>query len=278
MEFDRQFDEFDPMIGDVPNQPFLRLPLIALRARILLNKRTRDEIMYAAQNIDWIIEEHSRQKKEAADTQEEGDHHYSWFRHPYPLPQNFSKLDLMREHIHWYVLEDDHEFQNGQAFEYFAVLALWLVADIIKLLNKKNEEANNLLLASNLALEAMDAACYAEYLGDTVAQDKEVEVLRLQLHNSAQQTEAIAEIKATQRISLAAFKAAKKRHEPRDKVRDLAKTLYLKNTWKSTLQASKFIFPQVQEYSREVGLNLTDERGRQTVYEWLLEIHKQEIT
>lgn len=276
MEFDHQFDEFDPLTGDVPNQPFSRLPLIALRARILLNNRTHDEIMCAAQNLDWLIEEHSRQKKEAADTQEEGDHHNILVRETYPPPQNYSKLDVMRECIHWYALEDDREFQNGQAFEYFAVLALWLVADTIKFLTQKHEEANYLLLAGNLALEAMDTVCYAEYLGDAVAQDKEVKVLRIQLHDSDQLTETIAEIKATQRISLAAFKAAKKRHEPRDKVRDLAKNLYLKNTWKSTLQASKIIFPQVQEYSREVGLNLTDERGRQTVYEWLLEIHKQE--
>ncbi len=49
-----------------------------------------------------------------------------------PTPENTTALEALKEAIGNYVLDDDAEFPRGHEFEYFAVLALWLVADAIK--------------------------------------------------------------------------------------------------------------------------------------------------
>lgn len=63
MGFFRQFDEFDPLTGAAPDHPFSHLPSIASRARRLLKNRTRDEIVSAAHNADFFIEEYFSSEK-----------------------------------------------------------------------------------------------------------------------------------------------------------------------------------------------------------------------
>ena len=51
MGFFGQFDKFDPLTGCPPDHPFSSLPTIASRARVLLNGRTRDQIISAARPL-----------------------------------------------------------------------------------------------------------------------------------------------------------------------------------------------------------------------------------
>lgn len=293
----RQFDEFDPLTGAIPDHPFSHLPSIVSRARRLLKNRTRDEIVSAAHSADFFIEVYFNNEKDDYIRRllERGGWELGYL--PYesrneagvrklldnwpaeaddpppdiPTPENTSELDALKEGIGNYVLDDDAEFPNGREFEYFAVLALWLAADTVhwlkwtsdpKALTNGLHEAfapmslgvfpeltaaiNNSLqegrdhipelvgslqtamrfykeigvtdtsisfsLAGSSALSAMDAVCYAEHLHATETQAEELAGLRLQFHQVAQKTDTLAEEKAKQRVSLAASKAAIKRH------------------------------------------------------------------
>lgn len=293
MGFHRQFDEFDPLRGVAPAYPFSHLPSIVERARRLLKNRTRDEIVSAARNADFFIDEYFRSEKDdyirqlldrggwelrylpyesrdEAGVRELLDNWPSEADDPppdIPTPENTSELAALNECIGHYALDDDAEFPKGREFEYFAVLALWLVADAMDWLkwtsdpkaltnalhatlapmplgafpltaaiNNTLQESRDripalvelaqtifkeigltdtsirLSSAGSSALSAMDAVCYAEHLHATEAQAEELANLRLQFHQVAQKTDTLAEEKAKQKVSLAASKAAIKRH------------------------------------------------------------------
>ena len=67
---------------------------------------------------------------------------------------------------------------------------------------------------------------------------------------------------------------AQKRREPTTQLKQLALDLYAGKEWKSVRQATKSIYPQLVEKSKEIGFRFSDDRGFQTVYEWLLEANK----
>jgi len=294
MGFHRQFDEFDPLNGVVPAFPFSNLPSIVERARRLLKNRTRDEIVNAACSIDFFIEEYFRNEKDDfiqrlldsggwelgylpyesrndAGVRELLDNWPSEIDDPppeIPSPENTSEIDALKECIGRYSLDDDPEFPKGREYEYFAVLALWLVTDAMHWLKWTSDPTamtsalhkafsplppgvfpeltgtiNNRLHqsrdhipefvdsyqnfmrayglsdtsvqfsnAGTSAVCAMDAVCYAEQLRATETLSEELENLRLQFHQVAQKTNALAEEKAKKKVSVAARKAAIKRH------------------------------------------------------------------
>lgn len=161
MGFFRQFEEFDPLAGAAPDHPYSQLPSIVARARKLLKNRTREEIASAARNADFFIDEYFSSEKAnyIRRTLERGGWELGYL--PYesrneagvrelldnwpseadnpppdiPTPENTSELDALKECIGGYALDDDVDFPNGREFEYFAVLALWLVADALHWLN-----------------------------------------------------------------------------------------------------------------------------------------------
>lgn len=297
MGYYRQFDKFDPLTGIAPDYPFSHLQSIVTRARKLLKNRTRGEIVSAAQTADWFIDEYFKSEKDdcirrlldrggweleylpEAQRNEAGirwllDNWPSEADDPpphIPSPENTSELDALKDCIGWYELDDDVEFQKGREFEYFAVLALWLVVDAMECLkwssDKKsltralndafaptlpdafpeiNETINNALLeskksipdvveayqsamqaakviglsdtsinfslAGEAALEAMDAVCYAEHLYAVEVKTEEIAMLRNELNIAGQKSDALAEEKMKQKISLNASNAAIKRH------------------------------------------------------------------
>ncbi|MDE2309982.1 MAG: hypothetical protein KGL01_04035 [Betaproteobacteria bacterium] len=300
MGYYKQFDEFDPLTGVAPDHPFSHLQSIVTRARQLLKNRTRDEIVSAAHNADWFIDEYFKSEKDdyirrlldrggweleylpEAQRNKEGirwllDNWPSEADDPpphIPTPENTSELDALKECIGWYVLDDDAEFQKGREFEYFAVLALWLVADAMECLKWSSDQKSfaralndafalmppsafpeiqqmreainndlleskkgipdvveayqsvmqatkamglsdtsiNLSLAGGAALEAMDAVCYAEHLCAVEMQTEEIAMLRNELNIAGQKSDALAEEKMKQKISLNASNAAIKRH------------------------------------------------------------------
>lgn len=156
MSFYKQFDEFDPLEGVAPSSPFSHLPDIVERARRLLKNRTREEIISAARSIDFFIEEYfvisksdyiqhlldtggyelgylAYEDRTEAGVRELLDNWPSWIEDSppdIPTSENTSELEALVECIGNYKL-DDTDFPDSQEFEYFAVLALWLVADAI---------------------------------------------------------------------------------------------------------------------------------------------------
>jgi len=175
MGFFRQFDDFDPLTGKPPAYPFSLLPSIAERARKLLAGRTRDQIISAAGTADWLIDDfiESTQSDIVRRVIERGSWELGYLREEerneagvrqllenwpseaddpapyYPTPDNTSEIDALRECIGTYALEDDSDFPNGRESEYFAVLALWKLADAINWLQwdrvKVIEEAATIL-------------------------------------------------------------------------------------------------------------------------------------
>jgi len=157
MGFFRQFDDFDPLTGQPPGYPFSLLPSIVTRARALLPGRTRDQIINAAHIADWLIDEliESTQSDIVRRVIERGSWELGYLPEAerneagvrqlfenwpseaddpaphYPTADNTSEIDALRECMGTYALDDDSDFPKGRESEYFAVLALWKIADAI---------------------------------------------------------------------------------------------------------------------------------------------------
>ena len=215
---------------------------------------------------------------------------------------NTSELTALKECIGGYSLDDDADFPKGSEFEYFAALAWWLVGEcLIALPLKRTNDFSTLSIAQQTriefkevndkfcesvspgiliaragekALEAMDAICYAEHLHAIEEQTEELAKLRIDLHQASKNSDTIAEEKSKKKISLAASKAAIKRHEKSAELKNIAITLYLTKPWPSVRQASKNIYPKLVEPGKIIGFVFSPDRGEQTVYEWLLKASK----
>lgn len=276
MSFYRQFDEFDPLVGQPPEYPFQLLPSIAARARSLLTGWTRDQVISAANIADWMIEQSFKDMQSTIirgiiergswelGYLQENDRNEAGVRRiledwpsdaddsppHFPTPENTSEVDVLRDCIGGYTFEDDSDFPNGQEWEYFAVLSLWKIADAIEWLkwdrNRVIEDAVTVLTelykfpstglvveghgdkeavraeltkamsvldtprlghtddgfrisaAGNSALEAMDAVTYAEHLKAAWEMQRD--------------RDQFTEKKVQERVSIAASRAAIKRH------------------------------------------------------------------
>ena len=141
-------DEFYILTETTPSYPFPQLPDIVSRSKYLLKKRSRKEILSAANTIDWFVEEYFYQCKEECiqdilinpkssnnwvlrylpceGITEEGIRNVLDNFSPPPCisSDNTTELTALRECIGRYSLDDDEDFPNGREFEYFAVLAL----------------------------------------------------------------------------------------------------------------------------------------------------------
>ncbi len=216
---------------------------------------------------------------------------------------NTSELTALTECIKGYSLDDDVDFPNGCEFEYFAALALRLVGKtIMELPSKRRDNFSKLstaqqnmiefkvsldkftesispgvavAMAGEHALDAMGAVYYAEHLRTIEEQNEKLMELQIELHQTSQNIDTIAEEKLKKKISLAASNAAIKRHAKSAKLKNRAVELYLTKTWPSVRQASKNIFPQLVELGDEIDFVFSPERGEQTVYEWLLAANKE---
>jgi len=261
MSFFRQFKNFDPVTGEVPDYPFSLMPVIAARSRRLLKGRTRDQIVSAAGTADWMIGEYFRDTKEEYIGEAlRRQLHPVWNMLPkdqrteaslrqlldspshgddgppnLPTRENTSELEALKESIDWYLLDNDEDFPSARAFEFFAVFALWQLADAFTSLEyslrkgtgfpdldriieslppeaTKDDLLTNYSRSGKYALAAMDAVCWAEHLHADDARISELLRLRLELRVLSERSEQRAEAIAHERISLKASKAAIARH------------------------------------------------------------------
>lgn len=166
MGYYRQFEILDPLAGNVPGHPISSLPTIARRARLLLDGRTKDQVIAAAHNIDWFIERHFESEEDdyvhstlsrdgwelsllpESRRNDEGLRQLikNWpsdvdGRRPnIATSENTSDLEALKSCISWYSIEDAVEFPNGKEFEHFAVLALWKVGDAVDYLGRTEDQ------------------------------------------------------------------------------------------------------------------------------------------
>lgn len=213
------------MADDLPN--LYRLEDIARRARTLLHARrsASAELEQAAQNIEMFL-----------------DHFYDEAANAYNDPEfsrgSISDARALQQIIDAYDLESDPDFPGGQAYEYFAVLALSHALDAALYLNgsraedfipleswgeggeSKKEKIREIFhsrefqhrRAADRALEAMEALCVAEQikaLKDIVSErDNAVASLRDALAHA----DDLVEMKAKQKISELASRNGSKAH------------------------------------------------------------------
>jgi len=70
-------------------------------------------------------------------------------------------------------------------------------------------------------------------------------------------------------------RGANAKHAPNRALKEETIKLYKNGNYKSMLNASKMIFPRIQEYADEQGITkLSTDSGRDTVYRWIREYKK----
>ena len=159
MGFYRQFEIFDPLTGRAPDYPFRSLSSIVEQARAFLVGRTHSELYEAARIVDWLIDEYfsdaargyarhliendapalrelppdERTEEAVIDLLND-----LCFRDEAPPdlanPDNTSEVDALRESLKSRSVATE-DFPHAEDYEYFSVLALWLIGDSIEALN-----------------------------------------------------------------------------------------------------------------------------------------------
>jgi len=238
MFYFNQFEIFDPVAGDVPEHPFSYLPEIAGRARALLRLRTKDQIVIAAKMINGKVEDYFRDAKDSeiyrmqseldvgsdefqaffewdGETKDNGRWRFKDHMEDeldIPTADNTSELDALKAIVEkrddcFFLPKGAHlpereKFPEGEDFELFAVLSLWLLADALKFLNKTEV---GLSIAGGYAIKAMDSVCYGEHLRED---DKTVSMLGAAFERSLESQKTELEAAAGRSASEAAATAA----------------------------------------------------------------------
>jgi hypothetical protein len=279
MFFHSQFEDFNPISGDVPNYPFNYLPEIAYRARSLLQYRTHEQIILIAKRINSEVERYFSDLKENAISElkmkldpedEEFGRFFDWDggsrdngrwlfiegmedELDIPTEKNTSEVDALKTIIEnrdscFFLPEgapepEPDEYPEGKDYEFFAVLSLWQLADAI---NQPIRSAHSLSIQGEYAIKAMDSVCYAEHLREAawlVSYTKKNANIELAKALRNQKTELL-EIEAKEK-SERSKDLNKKRHE-----KDYAAKEMVINEWKKEPSA----FPSVEK----AGLHFAD--------------------
>lgn len=221
MTSDTQFEEFDPKYGQIPSQPFSHLEEIARRARLILEGKTAEQIQTAARKIDSEIEAYFIDLKDDAveklrsevDGTDSFEDYFEWdggtlangyyiFRDEMdadldiPTAENSSEVDALKTIIEardgyrppydGSPTPNPEHWPEGRTHELFAVLALKLLFYSMRWTgHAKGPE--DLSIAGAFALDAMDAACFAEHLYETEWQQR---IYRKQLTDTSANLDA----------------------------------------------------------------------------------------
>jgi hypothetical protein len=279
MGYWRQFDDFDPKKGLAPHSPFRDLQGVVNRAQKILSHRTADEIYAAAQLIDWIIEDffendinrfiqaqiqdHGWARPYLLDAMERGENilifaaeELSEFAGQHDSLDFYcdihtSQVEALKKCIDMYDIVDE-DFRDATQGECFAVLALWLIADCIRWLERPTgagvspelyTTSANYSLAANASMEAMDAVSHAELLQQLHKSEARIQDIKLKFEQEIADTEEKNERKLAQRRSEQARMAAAKRHEENSSIKQDAITHYElhKHQYKSNEDAARHI-------------------------------------
>jgi len=203
MGYWNQFDNFDPLTGQVSYWPFSNSSGIVWRARNLLRKRSSEQIKQLASFSAQIVDEYFSQAKEDEIENLKRDGEWDYFdsdedgnildvneerlsERDFPTAENTTEIDALTECIDgWSDVFGDGS-ANPEPFEYFATMALWKVADAVDRVtysydfktntyskkDRKKLEAHDYTRAAASAIEAMEAICHAESLRDIERREK----------------------------------------------------------------------------------------------------------
>ena len=206
MGFWRQFDEFDPLKGDIPyNYRFSAMSDIAWRARRLLRGRTSKQVRNLAQDASMVVEEffESAKREEIERLEREGDTDFCdsqvdefggvsfRFRSDLedeleiPTADNTSELEAFKESYGSWIDPSADEVPDAKDHDYYAAMALWFIADAIEALHYRWDfsdgwmkarrvpreqtalEASEMANVGGQLIKAMETVCYAEQVFET---------------------------------------------------------------------------------------------------------------
>lgn len=223
----QQFEHFDPLTGDIPAYPFAYLPNITARARHLLDGRKTKQIIAAAIFIDWTAYQETERIKKLLSKESEN------LKDEMMIVDEDDYMYAFKQCYKQYTLNDDPEFPDGSDYEYFAVLALWLVADAVDVLEYERLELNEaltrltpkenqldtdnltitddmkinwLIMGGDFSMKAMEAVCYAEHLWEIAELQKQPDSLNSDF-------EKMIEARAIEKITYKKREAALKGHK-----------------------------------------------------------------
>lgn len=298
MFFFQQFQEFNPISDDVSECSFDSLPAIAERARDLLKSRTLEQILAIAKSIDYTIESHFQDLKwiaidelknklisdpDSTAIEKYFDYNGGDWDDPDSRPfkdrwdfkeamadqldmltaENSSVVDALKTKIEDWddeePEEDPNENPEGKNYEFFAVLALVLVADAQNWYFKHKSTS----LAGESAIQAMDAVCHAEHL------QRKAQFKICLMRYKAEEEKSNQKKRHSELGKL----GADKRHKP---TRDLEKwtlSQYQAGNWialkKSANQAASDLKEKVLAHGRTIEAHLSEANAQRTIAEWI---------
>lgn len=196
MGFYKQFEYFDPLKGSFTDWRFRDASSVIYRARSIIRDRSREEIVSIAQDADQIISEYFDREKESVIESIKSDGRYDLLEgdedritgfkdeaadhYDVRNSDNTSDLDALQEAMGSFFDPTVLDIENLKEYEYFAVLALWLIGDFVEdyeftydfaqrrhVPREKNSlDAYDTARAASHLIQAMEAVCYAEKLRD----------------------------------------------------------------------------------------------------------------
>lgn len=199
MSYYDQFKYFDPLKGKLPFSPFHEANWIASRARGVLYGRSDREIRLLAEDASQLIDIYFDQEKDASIEMIKTDGRYELLdgdedgrfysikdeahdHYDIRTSENTSDLDALQEAVGSFFDPTTVDVNDVKEYEYFAILALWLVGDYAKTLEleldftkmeyvKREPGTLNAFHTARLGqslIAAMEAVCYAEGMRDMV--------------------------------------------------------------------------------------------------------------
>lgn len=196
MGFYKQFEYFDPQKGSLTDWRFPQASSVIYRARSIIRNRSRDEIFSIAEDADQIISAYFDQEKQSVldaiksdgryDLLEGDEDRITGFKdeaadhYDVRNSENTSDLDALQEAMTSLFDPTLLEIEGLKEYEYFAVLALWLIGDFIQDYEHKYDfsqrkyiprernsiDAYDTAKAAKHLIDAMESVCYAEKLRD----------------------------------------------------------------------------------------------------------------
>ena len=287
----RQFQEFNPISGDVHESPFTYLPAIAERARDLLKSRTLEQILSIAAAINYMLSVHFKDlewiaiddlKSRMLSCTDEFGHsdeferffewdggsidNGKWLFKMEMLDQldvlteeNSSVVDALKSQIEDWDDEGPEEDPNknpeGKNHEFFAVMALILVADAQNWYFKHKSKS----LAGESAIQAMDAVCYAEYL------QRKAEFKICLMRYKAEEEK----INLKKRHSELGKIGASKKNKPMRELEQWTLIQYDAGRWKSGNQAASDLKEKVLRHGMTINAYLSEANAQRTIAEWI---------
>jgi len=160
MQYYFNFNQFNPKTGKIHKLYYVNCKYIILKAREILIKRKKDELIFAIATINYLLMSseinYFKEKIIYSDKNNIEDKYKQYIITP-ALLLNYSR--------NYFNIENQKEFRNASWTEYFAVLSLALISEINNLVNIKRESNNSDYIyeyAGQLIGDATEAICWAE--------------------------------------------------------------------------------------------------------------------